>query len=279
MCCQYSTHRFWRPITLGPLVLAMCACSPVAAQELKEFDSDYLMSPAGGPELDDAATVIIRLTNEFRRAAGLPELRPDKKLSVAARYFAAYMARTNKHAHDADGNQPWERVALFKYDYCIVAENIAYQFKSTGFSTNELARKFFEGWKASERHRANMLHAHMTETGVAIGHDPESDRYYAVQLLARPKSAAIQFEVINHTPETIQYAVATSEGDGPSQRTFELPPRATMFHTRCRPATIDWRWTKDDDQIKAENQRAYVIAGMAGGYKVTLEAATETTGE
>jgi len=35
-------------------------------------------------------------------------------------------------------------------------------------------------------HLENMLDADVMETGVAIGHDPKSDRYYAVQEFGRP---------------------------------------------------------------------------------------------
>ena len=94
---------------------------PAAAQELKEFDTDYLRSPADGPDLANEEPAIVRHTNEFRRENGLEELRPDDKLQRAASYFAAFMARTNKYSHEADGNRPWERAALFGYDYCVVA--------------------------------------------------------------------------------------------------------------------------------------------------------------
>ncbi len=138
-------------------------------------------------------------------------MKPDDKLHKAASYFAAFMARTNKYGHEADGNHPWERVALFGYDYCVVAENISFQMKSTGFETKELANSFVEGWKESPPHRKNMLQPHVTETGVAIGHAPGSDRYYAVQLFARPQSEAIQFQVTNRTDELVRYTVGAGK--------------------------------------------------------------------
>jgi uncharacterized protein YkwD len=250
-----------------------CAHRPASSQELKEFDTDYLQSLAGGPELAEAEQAIIRRTNDFRRENGLLELRPDEKLHRAASYFAAFLARTNEFGHEADGNQPWDRVALFGYDYCIVAENIAYQMKSTGFATKELAGMFFAGWKESPPHRANMLTPHVTETAVAIGHAPRSDRYFAVQLFARPHSDAIQFEVTNGTEETIQYTVgAPSDDDSDSERqTFELPPRATMVHTRCLPPQIDWGWTEGDDGVRVAGNGAYVITKSAGGELVVKE--------
>jgi uncharacterized protein YkwD len=247
---------------------------PAAGQELKEFDTDYLQSPAEGPDLAEAEQAIVHRANEFRRENGLEELKTDPKLHRAASYLAAFMARTNKYGHEADGNHPWERVALFGYDYCVVAENIAFQMKSTGFETKELASKFFEGWKKSPPHRKNMLQPHVTETGVAIGHAPGSDRYFAVQLFARPQSDAIAFEVTNHTDETIQYTVgaATGEEAESDRQAFELPPRATMAHTRCLPPQIDWGWTEGDDGVKVANKHGYLITKSAGdGFEVTVQ--------
>jgi uncharacterized protein YkwD len=258
-------------------------CGHLPAQELKEFDTDYLQSPVDGPDLEIAERAIVRLTNEFRRENGLEELKTDTKLQKAASYFAAFLARTDKFGHEADGNQPWDRVALFGYDYCVVAENIAFQMKSTGFETNELAGMFFEGWQESPPHRKNILQQHVTETGLAIGRAPGSDRYFAVQLFARPQSDAIAFEVTNQTDEMIQYTVGAATGDEAEahdveseQRTFELPPRATISHTRCLPPQIDWGWTEGDDSVKVAGNGAYVITKSArGGIEVMKQPASE----
>src|SRR5438132_10234564 len=106
-------------IALWVLVLATI-CGSAAGQELKEFNADYLQSPAHGPELDEAIGAIIRATNELRKEQGREPLKTNKKLTRAAEYFAAYLARTNKFSHEADGNRPADRVSLFGYDYCIV---------------------------------------------------------------------------------------------------------------------------------------------------------------
>jgi hypothetical protein len=174
-------------------------------------------------------------------------------------------------------------VSLFDYDYCVVAENIAFQMKSTGFETAELAGKFFEGWRESPPHRENMLQPHVTETGVAIGHAPGSDEYFAVQLFARPQSDAIAFQITNRTDETVQYTVGAAKGheaeshDAQSeQQTFELPPRATMSHTRCLPAHMDWGWTDGADGVTVAGNGAYVITKSAsGGFEVMEQAVNE----
>ena len=153
--------------SLGTLVMDP---SCVRGQELKEFDADFLESPAAGPELAKAEKEIFRSTNEFRKQNGRSELTESKKLNRAAAYFAAYMARTEKYGHEADGNRPAERVELYDYDYCIAAENIAFRMNSAGFSTDELATGFFKGWKNSPPHRENLLDPDLTEIGIAIGY-------------------------------------------------------------------------------------------------------------
>ena len=91
---------------------------------------------------------------------------PD--LTDAARDFAAYMARTSRYGHTADGSRPADRAASHGYEYCVIAENIAYAFNSDGYTTEELGKTFVEGWKHSPGHRRNMLDPDVAETGVAV---------------------------------------------------------------------------------------------------------------
>jgi uncharacterized protein YkwD len=268
--------------SLRPLLVVLASTSfwlqtavQLPGQELKEFDSDYLQSPPGGPELNRAEQEIFRLTNEFRKQHGREELKADNRLEKAAAYFAAFMARTDKYGHDVDGNRPAERMTLYDYDYCITAENIAYRMKSSGFSTDELASGFFEGWKNSLPHRENMLDPDLKEMGVAIGHAPGSDRYYAVQDFGRPKSAMAHFQIANHAVETLRYRLVSTKRGKPAEQALDLPPMTTMFHTRCRPTTIDWGWTEKDDGVTAKNRRAYVITKTARGYELAEQAGGE----
>lgn len=274
------THYRDRVVRLESALIGLLALafvwlgeSAVRAQELKEFDTDYLESPESGPQLEEAETAIVDRTNEFREQKGFEPLKTDERLQKAASYFAAYMARTNKYGHGADGNRPSERVSLYDYNYCLVAENIAYQLKSTGFETHELADKFFVGWKESPKHRENMLQPNVTETGVAIGHAPGSDRYFAVQLFGRPRSAAIEFRVTNRSDEAVRYRVRVAGAEAPQAETreFDLPPRATMSHMRCRPASIDWGWTEEDDAAEPENGLRFVVTEEEGEIRVLKE--------
>jgi uncharacterized protein YkwD len=183
-----------------------------------------------GPDMAKAEKLILASTNEFRKEHGRGELKTNPELTRAARYFADFMARTDKYGHTADGKQPWERASKYGYDYCIVAENIAYEFNDAGFTTTELARGFFEGWKESPEHRKNMLDRDLDEIGIAVAHSTDTGRYYAVQDFGRPKSRHITFKINNRTDTEVRYAV-----DGKS---FTIKPQYTMTHEACRPPKL-----------------------------------------
>lgn len=179
----------------------------------------------------DAARRVVDLTNAFRRQENLQPTGPAPQLASAARYFADFMARTGKFSHTADGSEPAARAKRFGYEYCTVAENIAYVFSADGTDTAELARRVVEGWQKSPGHRKNMLDPNVTETAVAIARSPRTDYYYAVQLFGKPKSQMIEFKVANRTGVGVEYML-----DG---QTFQLPTRATITHQVCsRPVVV-----------------------------------------
>lgn len=147
------------------LMILATAFSPtlVLGQSVEEENSETIAAPSRpsesskSPNVSDTAKLIVQKTNDLRQEEGLPTVELNAQLSETARYFAEYMAKTNKYGHTADGKRPFQRATQFGYDYCIVTENIAYQYNSEGFSTGELAEQFFQGWAHSPGHRKNML--------------------------------------------------------------------------------------------------------------------------
>lgn len=133
-----------------------------------------------------AAEQVLAATNRLRGEAGLPPLAADDRLGQAALAFARYMAQTDRYGHQADGREPAQRVEAVGYDWCMVAENIAWQYSSRGFDAATLARQLVEGWEKSPPHRGNMLDKRARQTGIATAQSPRSGRHYAVQLFARP---------------------------------------------------------------------------------------------
>jgi uncharacterized protein YkwD len=142
------------------------------------------------PDLDEVIRQVVEGTNALRAREGRPPLAVSSPLSSAAMKFAQYMADTDRYGHEADGRRPDQRLDTEKYAWCTVGENIAYQFLSTGFSTEDLARSLVDAWTDSPGHHRNMVSPAFSEIGVGIARSERSGRYYAVQEFARPKSGA-----------------------------------------------------------------------------------------
>jgi uncharacterized protein YkwD len=214
------------------------------------------------PEIGVAERQVVERTNAFRREMGQEELPVNAALTRAARYFADYMARTDQYGHEADGATPSERAANHGYDFCIVSENIGYQFHSAGFSTDELAASMVTGWKNSPSHRAAMLDADVTETGVALARSTRTGRYYGVQMFGRPRSESLRFEVANRAGAPVRYRL-----DG---RDFTLDPRSTRTHEQCRAAELEFE-TSDARPVRVQpaGGERYAVVRDADG-RLTL---------
>ncbi|TWT78154.1 Cysteine-rich secretory protein family protein [Posidoniimonas polymericola] len=258
-------------------LLALLLAVTANAQENENSDHEVmLLEQVASQSGDDASItasdeknatqqmvdVIVERTNKFRREKGLTAVERDKKLTATARDFARYMARTGKYGHRADGSRPAQRAADHDYDYCLVAENIAYYFNPDDLEAPEYADWFVDGWIDSKGHRENMLNKHVTQTGVGVArHDP-SGYLFAVQLFGRPTSEHVEFQVINKAGKEVAYRLLQ---DGESKK-FTLPARAGMSHTRCFAPQISLESGKP---LRVERGAEYSI--RAGDSGVELE--------
>jgi hypothetical protein len=175
-------------------------------------------------------------------------------LTEAAQYFAAYFAANDEYGHRADGSRPSERAAKFGYDYCLVSENIAYQFSSTSLSPEEIAERFVKGWKDSSEHRENMLDEDVFDTGVAVARSVETGYWYAVQMFGRPATAAIEFKIASQAETVVEYRVG--------ERTFELESGFTRTHKRCRRSDVTFILSERPDDTKTfepKNGDSYTV--------------------
>lgn len=221
------------------------------------------------PDADKVTQQIIEQTNEFRKEQKLPAVKENKELIAAAKYFVEFMASTDKYGHEADGKTPAERAKEHEYDYCLVLENIAWQYNSEGFATEELSQGLVKGWQESPGHRKNMLHPDATETGVAVAYSSKTERWYAVQMFGRPKSAAIQFEISNQSKVTVNYTMGEEE--------FTLEPRYTRTHMRCSQTTVTFpKGTLKENEavtLTMENGKQYLLKSSESGLSLTTSAA------
>lgn len=222
-------------------------------------------------ELETAEKLIVQQTNEFRQSQGLAALARDEDLAAAAEKFASYMARTDRYGHNADGQRPGQRARAAGYEVCIVAENIAYRFDSTGFETDPLATRFVTGWKESPGHRENMLRDHVTQTGVAVARGSDSGVYYAVQLFGRPRSAAIEFEIDNDSEQIARYSIG--------RKRFTLPPRYRRTHRQCVPKEIQLlQPSASSDPDQASDNESETADERGEGKTATVDSETSAAG-
>ncbi len=253
-------------LVLGGCLLPAAATGQAVERDAAESKAISATKPTEGatsPELATTVQGIISRTNSFRQAEGLREVEPSPQLMEAAQEFAQFMASTGQYGHTADGRRPADRAKQHGYDYCIISENIAYQHRTSGFSGEELAREFFEGWKESPDHRKNMLDSVVTETGVAVAQSEKTGYYYAVQMFGRPKTEVIEFQITNHTDSLITYAI---EG-----QTFPLPSRSTRTHQQCRPGEITFQWPGKQERSTVQPQHGdqyTIVQGDAGPFRL-----------
>ena len=155
----------------------------IAAAMLCAGPSSFAQAEPGFPERVEAR--VLYLVNELRSERGLKPLERDSRLDSAAEAFGKHMARTGVLEHTADGMTPAMRVKRRGYAYCVVSENIAYEYSSRGFSPDGLARNFVDGWRDSPTHRDNILDPLVTQTGLGIARNARGE-FFAAQLFARP---------------------------------------------------------------------------------------------
>lgn len=244
------------------LLVAMLGCATVAhAQrvEVREAESDAVerdpSAPPKQPDLKRVDQLIVDRTNAFRAEQGLKKVEPSKSLRAAAQEFAEYMARTGRYGHAADGRQPSERARAHGYDYCLVSENIAYEYNSPGLETKELAEAFVQGWIDSPGHRKNIVDPDVVDIGVGVARG-ESGRYFAVQMFGRPESMQIKFTIANRSGATVRYTV--------DDQTSQLPPRVIRTHERCRPPRLRLE-AKGDQTLRPKDGARLVVEDAPGG--------------
>ncbi len=244
-----------RGISWAGCLLAFTVCLPSSAraQQAEHHHVEHLTAsevgpfePVKSPHLREVEQEIFKKTNAFRQDEGRQKVDIDETLNKTATQFANYMARTDRYGHYAEGKGPAKRAEEQGYDYCVIAENIAYEFKTKGFKTDKLAEGFVTGWKNSPPHRRNMLKRSVTETGVAVAQSHKTGVFYAVQIFGRPKSAKIEFRITNKSDVTFHYAL----GD----RQYELPPNYARTHTICEPSKLRWQPGLKSSEAKSKSQ-------------------------
>lgn len=210
------------------------------------------------PDIPAVEVQVIEMTNRARAEQKLAPVKPDPKLSAAARAYAAFLARTNTFSHTADGRQSGDRINASGYRWCQMGENLASAQSSNGFAARELAAKAVEGWLNSPGHRKNLLSRDVTDIGVGTARVPsDSPKYVTVQLFARPQSLSYEFQISNATNTTVRYTFGG--------KSHEVKPSFAITHESCDPGTLSFELPAGSRQFQPANGSVYVLSGDASG--------------
>ncbi|NEX20831.1 CAP domain-containing protein [Thiorhodococcus mannitoliphagus] len=209
------------------------------------------------PTMPQAISEILEQTNQLRRQQGLEALDVNTALTATAADFAQFMASSDRYGHEADGNTPGERARSHGYDYCVLAENIAYYLSTASPSHREVARSLIEGWQDSPGHRQNMLEPDVTEVGIGVARSIESGRIYAVQVFGRPKSEHDQFRIRNASGTRIEYSLGGAQ--------YPLSAGHTRTHRVCRAQPLSLLDAASEARLLPSNGDTFeVIAATSG---------------
>lgn len=254
---EFSMHLLAKPLLVRQLWVAGLGLAVVLGGD----------DPVQTPDVGRAGSQAVELTNAFRKEQGLTPVKANAQLMATAQEFAAFMARTGKYGHEADGRTPADRAKAQGYSYAVILENIGWASDSRGFETEALATKFVEGWKHSPPHRKNMVDPDVVETGVAIAKgadDPENGaKYYAVQMFGRPESMMVRFRIENRTGKTVSYTITA----GGETTKFDLPVRMVREHSMGRVPTVKVAGAAGD-AIEAKTGELLTVKAGEGGAMV-----------
>jgi uncharacterized protein YkwD len=110
--------------------------------------------------------LILSLTNDERRKAGIPELIMSEDLNEVAQLHAVDMTTRNYFNHvNPEGEVPWDRMSKYGLLFSEAGENIAFQLSSTNAVT---------GWMGSPAHKAGMLDPKYTKIGIGVSKTGDS---------------------------------------------------------------------------------------------------------
>src|SRR5207245_1805165 len=121
-------------ISVLSCLLVPAAVDSLAAQEASGQPSSTPAKNQQSANLAEVVKLIVAKTNEFRQEQGRAAVKTNPLLTETVREFAAFMARTDKFSHEADGKEPSDRARQHKYSYCGIAVNIAYENHTEGFT-------------------------------------------------------------------------------------------------------------------------------------------------
>lgn len=125
------------------------------------YPGQKIAVPLPDPALASLEAEVVALCNAERKKAGLKPLTINWEVARVARYKSDDMRNLKYFSHDSPVyGSPFEMLKSFNISYKTAGENIAKGQKT--------AKAVVDAWMNSAGHRANILNASFTETGVGF---------------------------------------------------------------------------------------------------------------
>jgi uncharacterized protein YkwD len=157
-------------------VMGLLAISLAGAMLARLYISRTMpLSPEEIAGLSAPETEILRLVNDERARHGLKPLGFAPRLAVMARGHSYDMAIRKYLSHDSpEGSTPADRIRGVGISYSQLGENI---YMDDFRDLDGLPARAIKGWLDSPEHRANMLSADFSATGVGIARSLDGKSY------------------------------------------------------------------------------------------------------
>jgi uncharacterized protein YkwD len=145
-----------------------------------------IVAPADAQQFEvpaSARTAIVDATNAYRQEKGLPPLGQSAGASRVAQAYAAFLARTKRTGHRADGRSPPGRLRAAGVKYCkFRGENWHHSWtRPKRASVDAAVAKAMRFWKTSPGHERT-LRSGSTEIGVGVAGWRHGNQWYYVEV-------------------------------------------------------------------------------------------------
>jgi len=162
---------------VGFLVTVLFAVSLLAIPRLNQAFTppvvqkpEAVLPPPGVRHLAEVEDLVFEMTNQARRAKGLPPFIQDAELTQVARAFSDDMLVRRFFDHTTpDGVSFDERLAdRYRHRVRLMGENIWYASGYNLGKVQHVAKEIVDDWMSSPGHRDNILDPRFTHLGVGV---------------------------------------------------------------------------------------------------------------
>jgi uncharacterized protein YkwD len=167
-------------IRTSAVAALLLGCGTENPSNTNAMDSNYSDTCDANQQVCAIENAILKLTNNFRRAEGLPPLTGNNLISYGARKWSETQADRGALSHDGFPAAREQAIReRFGVAIDVFAENVAYMARPLS-DAEDVANTFvLEQWANSAPHRRNMVGQYQ-ELGVGVA--IVKGKYYATQI-------------------------------------------------------------------------------------------------